>query len=75
MSYTIADIDQVAASLAKMYQQNSEFCLIVRTDRKGKASCRIIGPGVDVVLMSEFLHQCADALFNGPITTERPKSN
>jgi hypothetical protein len=71
MSDNLAKADACGASLVGVYQGEGEFCLIVRTDRKGKATCRVTGQQVGNEVMSVFLSQCADALFNGPTQVEK----
>jgi hypothetical protein len=73
MSEHLDEADAIAARVVRAYQHLGEFCLIVRTDRKGKATCRVIGQQVGNEVMSVFLNQCADALFNGPTHIEKAR--
>jgi hypothetical protein len=66
------DGDMVAAGLVRAYHQLGEFCLVVRTDRAGRSACRVIGQQVGNEVMSAFLQQCAEALFDGPTIVTKP---
>lgn len=56
--------DEVAANLARAYQRQGEFCIVVRTDVRTK-NIRLIYPKIDVTQVSELLHKAADVLFDG----------
>lgn len=57
--------DEIAASLIGIYRKLGEFAVLVRTT-PDKQTVRVICPQMDVTYTSEFLHLCADTLFNGP---------
>lgn len=71
MDDNLGKADACSASLVRAYQQLGEFCLVVRTDRAGRCTCRVIVQQVGNEVMSVFLNQCADALFNGPTQVEK----
>ena len=66
--------DAVAASLAKTYKAQGEFCVIVRTDRDNK-NLRLIYPHIDVTLVSALLDQASESLFNGNVRAHAPSVN
>jgi hypothetical protein len=60
MDDNLGKADACSASLVRAYQQLGERC-----------TCRVIGQQVGNEVMSVFLNQCADALFNGPTQLEK----
>ena len=62
----LRQMDDAAAALAGAYQRMGIKCLVVR--RQADGMTRVIGPANGAVEAAQFLNQCADAIFDGPVS-------